>query len=255
MFLQIFVYKEQNVSLPYLNYNSRYRLLMKKFRNNTFRVAILLMLSTAPLGVSYSYAENEENLEFEEIQYDPMLPENSHLDGIKTILTEKVVNGKLEVMEFVLPKDTTNEDMKRILSLEGTSGWSYINSQAYHSGIVLFDGNASRAGDKYWKISVNGTLNLFKGELDHKLSGKSNSSTTEISESPFNENLGYRVIFSGKMIESDEENVFAIAFMNSTLKNPETGIDIKILQFGSPTSESVSSIDCTEKVRNSFLVI
>ena len=229
---------------------------MKKFRNNTFRVvAMLLMLSTAPLGVSYSYAENEENLEFEEIQYDIQIPENSHLDGIRTILTEKVVNGKLEVMEFVLPKDTTNEDMKRILSLEGTSGWSYINSQAYHSGIVLFDGNASRAGDKYWKISVNGTLNLFKGELDHKLSGKSNSSTTEISESPFNENLGYRVIFSGKMIESDEENVFAIAFMNSTLKNPETGIDIKILQFGSPTSESVSSIDCTEKVRNSFLVI
>ena len=87
-----------------------------------------------------------------------------------------MVNGKLEVMEFVLPKDTTDEDMKRILSLEGTSGWSYINSKAYHSGIVLFDGNASKAGDKYWKISVNGTLNLFKGELDLKLSGKSNNS-------------------------------------------------------------------------------
>ncbi len=229
---------------------------MKKFRNNTFRVvAILLMLSTAPIGVSYSYAENEENLEFEEIQYDQMLPENSHLDGIRTILTEKVVNGKLEVIEFVLPKDTTDEDMKRILSLEGTSGWSYVNSKVYHSGIVIFDGSVSRAEDKYWKISVNGTLNLFKGELDHKLSGKSNSSTTEISESPFNENLGYRVIFSGKMIESDERSEFAIAFMNSTLKNPETNIDVKLLQFGNPTSESVSSIDCNEKVRNSFLVI
>ena len=229
---------------------------MKKFRNNTFRVvAMLLMLSTAPLGVSYSYAENEENLEFEEIQYDPMLPENSHLDGIKTILTEKVVNGKLEVMEFVLPKDTTNEDMKRILSLEGTSGWSYINSQAYHSGIVLFDGNASRAGDKYWKISVNGTLNLFKGELDHNLGGKSNDSATEISENSFNENLDYKVIFSGKMIEYDEESEFAISFMNSALKNPETNMDVKLLQIGNPTSESVYFIDCKEKVRNSFLVI
>jgi len=229
---------------------------MKKFRNNTFRVvAMLLMLSTAPLGVSYSYAENEENLEFKEIQYDTQLPENSHLDGIKTILTEKVVNGKLEVMEFVLPKDTTKEDLKRILSLEGTSGWSYINSQTYHSGIVLFDGNASRVGDKYWKISVNGTLNLFKGELDHKLSGKSNNSATENSPSSFNENLGYRVIFSGKMIESGEGSEFAIAFMNSTLRNPETNIDIRLLQFENPTSESVSSIDCDEKVRNSFLVI
>ena len=229
---------------------------MKKFRNNTFRVvAILLMLSTAPIGVSYSYAESEENLEFEEIQYDSLLPENSHLDGTKTILTEKVVNGKLEVMEFVLPKDTTEEDMKRILSLEGTSGWSYINSQQYRSGIVLFDGNASRSGDRYWKISVNGTLNLFKGELDLKLDGKSNNSITEISENPSNENMDYRVIFSGKMVESDDENVFAIAFMNSILKNSETSPDIKLLQFENPTSETVNSIDCNQKVRNSFLVI
>ncbi len=213
------------------------------------------MLSTAPLGVSYSYAETEENLEFEEIQYDIQIPENSHLDGIRTILTEKVVNGKLQVMEFVLPKDTTDEDLKRILSLEGTSSWSYIKSQAYHSGIVLFDGNASRAEDKYWKISVNGTLNLFKGELDHNLGEKSNNSATEISENSFNENLDYKVIFSGKMIEYDEESEFAITFMNSALKNPETNMDVKLLQLGNPTSESVYFIDCKEKVRNSFLVI
>ena len=229
---------------------------MKKFRNNTFRVvAMLLMLSTAPLGVSYSYAETEENLEFEEIQYDIQIPENSHLDVTRTILTEKVVNGKLQVMEFVLPKDTTDEDLKRILSLEGTSSWSYIKSQAYHSGIVLFDGNASRAEDKYWKISVNGTLNLFKGELDHNLGGKSNNSATEISENSFNENLDYKVIFSGKMIEYDEESEFAITFMNSALKNPETNMDVKLLQLGNPTSESVIFIDCKEKVGNSFLVI
>ncbi len=216
---------------------------------------MLLMLSTAPLGVSYSYAETEENLEFEEIQYDIQIPENSHLDGTRTILTEKVVNGKLQVMEFVLPKDTTDEDLKRILSLEGTSSWSYIKSQAYHSGIVLFDGNASRAEDKYWKISVNGTLNLFKGELNHNLGGKSNNSATEISENSFNENLDYKVIFSGKMIEYDEESEFAISFMNSALKNPETNMDVKLLQLGNPTSESVIFIDCKEKVRNSFLVI
>ena len=37
---------------------------MRKFQNNTFRVAaILMMLSTASLGVSYSHAESEENIE------------------------------------------------------------------------------------------------------------------------------------------------------------------------------------------------
>ena len=223
---------------------------MKKFRNNAFRVvAMLVMLSTAPLGVSYSFAESKESLEFEEIQYDQTLPKNTHSDGIRTILTEKVVNGKLEVMEFVLPKDTTDEDLKRIL-LEGTSGWAYFNSPAYHSGIVLFDGIASKDGDKYWKISVNGTLNLFKGELDLKLSGKSNS-ITEISENPSNENLDYRVIFSGKMIESGEDNEFAIAVMNSTLKNPETNMGIKVLQSGNPASESGCSVGCNQKDRNS----
>jgi hypothetical protein len=163
------------------------------------------MLSTAPIGVSYSYAESEENREL--------------------VTTQK------------------------------TSGWSYVNSKVYHSGIVLFDGKASKSGEKYWEISANGTLNIFKGELDLELLEKSNISNLGIIDNPYNEDLDYRVIFSGKMIESDEENVFAITFMNSTLKNPETSVDIKILQSGNPISESVNSIDCNQKVRNSFLVI
>ena len=98
---------------------------MSKFRNNTFRVVtMLVMLSTASLGVSYSHAESEENLEFEEIQNS--LPGDLSSDEIRTILTERVVDGKLEVMELVLPKDTTDEDLKRILSLEDTSSRSYL---------------------------------------------------------------------------------------------------------------------------------
>ena len=109
---------------------------MKKIRNNTFRVvAMLLMLSTAPLGVSYSYAEIEENLELEEIQNDLNLPENSHLDRTRTILTEKVVNGKLKVMELILPKDTTDEDINRILSLGCFVSLSY---KLFNALIVQF---------------------------------------------------------------------------------------------------------------------
>lgn len=226
---------------------------MRKFQNNTIRVvAMLVMLSTASLGVSYSHAESEGNLQFEEIQH--YLPDNLPSDEIRTILTERMVDGKLEVMELVLPKDTSDEDLKRILSLEDTSGWSYLKYKAYQSGIVLFDGKVSKIGDKYWKISVNGTLNLSEGKLDLKLSGKSNSSDTKFTKSPSQENLDYRVIFSGKITESDKENVFAYAFMNSS-QSPEVNQNFKLLQFGNLTSESMKTPEYDQKVRNSGLVI
>jgi len=136
---------------------------MEKFNNKTFRVvAILLMLSTGQLGVTYSNAEAEENLELKETQKDQKLTIKSQKEGLGVILTEKFVNGKLEVRQFALPEDITEKDMNRILSLEGTSGWSYVNYKAYHSGIVLFDGKVSKEGEKFWKISINGSMNLTK---------------------------------------------------------------------------------------------
>ena len=229
---------------------------MEKNPRKTLRVvAILFMLATAQLAVTYSYAENEEPM-------DLVLPEEelksikiSQKERLGTILTEKLVNGKLEVKQFALPEDTTKEDMSRILSLEGVSGWSFVNSKAYHSGIVLFDGKASKVGEKFWKISVNGTLNLSKGELELELIGRSNSSQPEMIENHSKENVDYRVIFSGKMAESDEENIFAVAFTNSNLKNSESNLDLKLLQFGNSTSESINSIDCNQKIRNSILVV
>ena len=137
---------------------------MEKFYNKTFRVvAILVMLSTSQLGVTYSNAESGENLELMETQKDPKITNKSQKERLEVILTEKVVNGKLEVRQFALPEDTTEKDMNRILSLEGTSGWSYVNYKAYHSGIVLFDGKVSKDGEKFWRISINGSMNLTKG--------------------------------------------------------------------------------------------
>ena len=215
---------------------------MEKFYNKTFRVvAILVMLSTAQLGVSYSNAESGENLELMETQKERL--------GV--ILTEKVVNGKLEVRQFALPEDTTERDMNRILSLEGTSGWSYVNYKEYHSGIVLF-GKVSKDGEKFWRISINGSMNLTKGESDLQSRGNLNNSSPKMDKNFSSEDLNYRVIFSGKMIESDKENIFAIASMN-TSQCPETSQNIQLLQFGNPTSDSVNSIDCNQKVRNSVL--
>ena len=227
---------------------------MQQFRNNTFRVVgILLMLSTAPLGVSYSYAEIEENTEYEEIPYDPRLEEYTQFDEIQVILVEKVIDGKLEEMEFILPKDTVEEDFERILSLEGTSSWSYVTYKTYNSGIVLFDGKVSKLGQQFWKITLSGTLNLSKGELNLDFSGKSNNSTNKTSQNS-SEDLDYRVVFSGNLDESDEESVFAIASMNSSQVS-ETVKNFKFLQFGNLTSENEKNPGWDQYMRNPGLVI
>lgn len=222
---------------------------MRKFQNNTFRVVLLLlMLSTASLGVNYSHAESEENLEFKEVQYD--LPESPYLEDFRTILTERVVNGELEVMELVLPVDTTDKDLQRILSLEDTSGWSYIKHKSYQSGIVLFDGKVSKMGEKYWKISVDGTLNFSKGELDLKLVGKSDRFDTDLVDEP-SKNLDYRVIFSGKMTESGKESAYALINLS---QNTEINQSSKLLQFGNLSFESVKTLENNQKIRDSGLV-
>jgi len=226
---------------------------MEKFYNKTFRVvAILVMLSTAQLGVTYSNAESGENLELMETQKDTKITNKSQKERLGVILTEKVVNGKLEVRQFALPEDSKEKDMNRILSLEGTSGWSYVNYKAYDSGIVLFDGKVSKDGEKFWRISINGSMNLTKGELDFQSRGNLNNSSPGMDKNFSSEDLNYKVIFSGKMVESDKENVIAITSMN-TSQSPETSQNIKLLQFGNPASESVNSIDCNQKVRNSDL--
>jgi len=227
---------------------------MEKFYTKTFRVvAILVMLSTSQLGVTYSNAESEENSELKETQKDSKITNKSQKERLGVILTEKVINGKLEIRQFALPEDTIEKDMNRILTLEGTSGWSYVNYKAYHSGIVLFDGKVSKDGEKFWRISINGSMNLTKEELDLQSRENLNNSSPKMDKNFSSEDFNFKVIFSGKMIESNKENIFAIASMN-TSQSHETGQNIKILQFGNPTSESVNSNNYNQEVRNSVLV-
>lgn len=151
-------------------------------------LAILLMLGASPLSVNYSFAENDENQE-----------QNRELRGI---LTEKVIDGKLQVNHYALPEDLSDEDLKRILSFDGQMSWGYVNYKAYQSGIVIFDGKASKIGENLWEISIEDTSNG---------------------------NLGYKVVFSGKIVET-RENEFAISFMNSMINNLETAQNLKILE-------------------------
>ena len=97
---------------------------MVRSQNRTLTVIVILtMLGTSPLSVSYSFADIEDS------------------QRELGIVTEKVVNGELQIHHYSLPEDYTKEDTNRILTLDGqVSNWAYVNFKAYNSGIILFDG-------------------------------------------------------------------------------------------------------------------
>ena len=74
---------------------------MEKNSRKTIRVvAILFMLATAQLAVTYSYAEDEEEMDLVLSEEELKSTKISQKERLGTIVTEKLVNGKLEVKEF-----------------------------------------------------------------------------------------------------------------------------------------------------------
>jgi len=148
---------------------------------------------------------------------------NEDSNELRAILTEKVVDGKLKVNHYALPDGLSEADLQRTLSIDGQMSWAYVNYKSYNAGIVLFDGKASKLGENLWEISIN--------------------------EDNQDDDVSFQVVFSGKITESDEENVIAISLMNSVIKNPETAQNLKLLQIG----ESIAnSIDSDQEYRNSI---
>ena len=184
------------------------------------------MLSTSPLSVSYSFADFGEN--------DSELLKNKRL-GV--ILTEKVVNGKLQIQQYSLPDEFSDNDKQRMVSFEEElSSWAYVNYNALHSGIVLYDGKASKIGENQLEISTN--------LLEDSQSGLEIPENSQ-SETPEKE-LRYKVIFSGNIVNSDLESEKIIYFVNSIFF-PELTQNIKFLDFG----EDLEKIDlANEKLRN-----
>jgi len=213
-------------------------------------IVVLLMLGASPLSVTYSFAEIEDN-QGDKMRQNETKTDNSKKERLGAILTEKIINGNLEVQHYALPNDITEEDMHRILSFEGqTSGWAYVNYKAYHSGIILFDGKVSRIGENLWEISTNSVLNLGERQFDLEVSGKSNGSHVVMHGTASDEDLSYQVIFSGKIAEIYEENVFAISLMNFGLKNSEMSQNIKLLHIGELTINSEKLIGSNQEFRN-----
>ena len=171
-------------------------------------LVILLILGASPISVIYSFAENED--------------ENGEL---RVIFTEKVVDGKLEVHQYALPEEISEVDLKRMLSFDDQVSWAYVNYKMYQSGIILFDGKASKIGENLWGI-------LIKNES--------------------NENLSFKIVFSGKMEEMGEENEFIISLMNSVIKNPEIVQNIRLLQIGESVMNSERTNGSNQEFRNSY---
>lgn len=200
---------------------------MIKFHNKSvLGLAILVMLSTSPMSVSYIFAESSD-------EFEQKIVESPKIETNKAIITEKVVDGKLEVKRFALPENISKEDMNRMISFEGeTSGWAYVNQKAYQSGIILYDGKLFKVGKNMMEVSDEKTLGLHGFTHD----------TTQ------NEEFSFRVIFSGKVIEAGSET-FAVIFTNPSIRDPS--IDRVSL---SQITESITNSDTNSKSLRTSLV-
>ena len=190
---------------------------MKKFHNKALGIAFLVMLTTAPLSISYSFADDSK-FEFEQKMTKST---NNEQKKLRAILTEKVVDGKLEVKRFALPENLSEEDMKRMVSKGETSGWAYVKQKPYQPGIILFNGKAFKVGQNLWEFSSEADkINAKVLDLEKS---KDSSGLQEIDHE---KEISYKVIFSGKMTEAGSET-FAVIFINSSLKNLEISQNIK----------------------------
>ena len=188
--------------------------MMKIRKNPVFGIMLLLMLGVSPISVTYSFADMSKNNQ-EEMQENQLhLENNAQNERINGILTEKIVNGKLEIHHYSLPDRILIEDMKRILlSDEQTSSWTYVTHNPYESGIILFDGKVSKEESKFWTIISNNPAKFQENPSISEL--KSNSSEmAELSDKTFSEeNFSYKVIFSGNNANMIEENEYVISLM------------------------------------------
>ena len=188
--------------------------MMKIRKNPVFGIMLLLMLGVSPISVTYSFADMSKNNQ-EEMQENQLhLENNAQNERINGILTEKIVNGKLEIHHYSLPDRILIEDMKRILlSDEQTSSWTYVTHNPYKSGIILFDGKVSKEESKFWTIISNNPAKFQENSSISKLNTNSNDMNKVLDETPLEENFSYKVIFSGNNANMIEENEYAISLM------------------------------------------
>lgn len=184
------------------------------------------MLGTSPLSVTYSFADIKDNKE-KIMEKDGSILKNIQNEEFEVILTEKIVDGKLEVQHYALTNDISSEDRQRVYYENEISNWAHLNYDAYNSGIIIFDGKALSVEEDLWRISLNDVLNLEERYFDLKWNDKTKEFPSEQAESIPDGDLCYRVIFSGKIGGIGEEGAFVTFIMRLDFNNPEIGQNVK----------------------------
>ena len=223
--------------------------------NQNFRTGLMIifMLAACPLTISHVQAETSDESGMDSIKEIPKSA-LAKKENVKTILTERVKDGNLQVRYFEVPEDFTDEQIRKALSFEGeTLGWAFVNAKAYNAGIVLFNGKAIKVGENAWRVTSQGTVELGGRHLDLELSGKIREQNVILHGTASNEGLTYKVIFSGKVALAGEENTFAIAFVNAGLQDTDSGHTIQLFQLGDIHVKSDNQIQLDE-FRKSILV-
>ena len=183
-------------------------------------------LGISPMTVAYAFSEED----------DKKSQKSDNLDKKwskwKIILTEKVVNGKLELSRYAVSDGISHDELEEKLRADGKTSWAYVNHKGYQAGIVLFNGKASKIDDNIWKITSDEILKPVINELPSEF-------TTSLNKTSQNKELSYKIIFSGKMVESYIDSDFLISLMNSGLNNSEFEENVKIEQ----TVENIPNLE------------
>ena len=160
---------------------------------------VLLMLATSSLSATYSFAEPSNTQE--SISIDTHKMDNCKKSGLRTILTEKIVDGKLEIQEYAIPNLVTKEEVRRAMQIENqTLNWTYI-CNTYNSGIVLFDGKASKLKDNFWRDSSE-IAKYVPAEW------KEQKDDVPIIQKETVQDYNYQIIFSANTDEVQENELF-----------------------------------------------
>jgi len=206
---------------------------MVKSQNHNLRavIGIIFMLAASPLSVTYVHADSAESDDLAELEFAK--------ERARTILAERIVDGKLHVRHFEVSEDASFDEIRHELVFKGeTHGWAYVNGKAYNSGIILFNGKAIKISDNKWKLSAQGTIEVGGKNLDLDLSGRTHSHSIIMHGTATNDELQYRIILTGNIAQFEEDDTFVIAFIHAGLKNAENGETVKLYQLGQVTMKS-----------------
>ena len=195
------------------------------------------MLALSPLSVKYGEAS--------------MIEELAVMQEIETILTERIEDGKLKVQQFGVPKGFSAEEIRQILRNYGDSyNWAKIKENRYNSGIILFDGTASRDDETILKDKFSKIEEKINGSFE--FSSENSVSQEQIVNDVFSYENGreYRIIFSGN-VEISEEDALKLVFLKGKLKTSEDPSSVNFQQ--AEVLQDKSGIDQNKLVKKLIL--